>query len=77
MGMALVRNASPVTAEEGEGKAALTVYIVTKRCYKRCTLLTRWSAVLAVDIPVMHGHGPSSKMHPQLQHPQNATSMLK
>ena len=36
-----------------------------KRCYKCCTLLTRWSTVLAVNI--MHGHGLSSKMHPQLQ----------
>ena len=39
-----------VTPEEGEGKAVLAVYIVpNKRCYKCCTLLTRWSAVLAID----------------------------
>ena len=36
-----------------------------KRCYKRCTLLTRWNTIHAIDI--MYGHGLSSKMHPQLQ----------
>ena len=64
MAVALVTNASP---EEGKGKAILAVYIYrNKKCYdKRCTLLTRRSAVLAVDI--MHGRSLSCKMRPQLQ----------
>ena len=31
----------------------------------RCTLLTRWNIVLAVDI--MHGYGPNNKIRPRLQ----------
>ena len=65
MGVALVTKCVPaVTAEEGEGKCISRLYS-NKRRYKRCTLLTRRSAVFAVD--VMHGRGPSSKMRPQLQ----------
>ena len=46
-------------------KTKVRLYYSNNRCYKRCTLLTRRSAVLAVDM--MHGHAPSNKMRPQLQ----------
>ena len=66
---------SPFTTEESEGKAVLAFYIVTKGVtYKRCTLLIRWSDALSVDI--MHGHDPSSKMHPQLQLKKTKVSCL-
>ena len=56
---------SQVTAEEGEGKTFLAIYIVTKGVISAVHYLH----VLAVDI--MHGRGPSSKMRPQLQPKKN------
>ena len=54
---------SPVTAKEDKGKAVLAIYIRSKkRHYKHSTILTRQSAVLAVNM--MHGHGPSNKVCP-------------
>ena len=44
----------------------LLIYVRSnKRHYKRCTLLTRQSAALAINM--MHGSGPNNKMRPQLQ----------
>ena len=50
MGLAQVAKCIPVTAEEGEGKAELAVYIVAKRY----TLLTRWSG-LVLKVGVSYG----------------------